>query len=268
MLRIKFFFKLLFRKFGISFIKVSTLEKLLEGTSHSDLIEFFLKMPSENILSLVKYSRKSKSQIHQDLFVLAMLNFKTNGFFVEFGAADGINLSNSYLLEKEFGWKGILAEPAKCWHKNLKKNRACSIETSCLWKDSISTLTFNEVEIAELSTINSYSGSDLHKELRKNGNTYDVKTISLNGLLEKYDAPRIIDYLSIDTEGSEFEILSNFDFSKYSINVITVEHNFSPKRDELFNLLTGHGYIRVYRDISHFDDWYVNLTQQPHTFLA
>ena len=57
----------------------------------------------------------SYAQIQQDLFILCELNFKRNGFFVEFGATDGIKLSNTYLLEKEFGWTGVLVEPARCY---------------------------------------------------------------------------------------------------------------------------------------------------------
>jgi hypothetical protein len=67
--------------------------------------------------------KKSKAQLRQDLFVLTHLDFKTHGFFVEFGATDGIHLSNSYLLEREFHWSGILAEPAKSFEVALRQNR-------------------------------------------------------------------------------------------------------------------------------------------------
>ena len=129
-----------------------------------------------------------------------------------------------------------------------------------MWKDSGSILSFNEVNIAVLSTINLLSDSDLHSETRKNGKTYDVETIALNDLLSKYDAPKIIDYLSIDTEGSEFEILNGFDFSKHSFRVITCEHNFTPMRKKIFDLLTKNGYERCYEEFSQFDDWYVKKT--------
>ena len=167
------------------------------------------------------------------------------------------------IMEKEFEWNGILAEPATCWHKELKNNRTCNIETDCVWKDSKSVLTFNQVDVAELSTINSFSDTDSHSEARKNGITYEVKTISLNDLLKKYNAPKIIDYLSIDTEGSEYQILSHFDFSEYSFKVITCEHNYTPMREKLFSLLTQQGYQRVFEELSLFDDWYVKPTQQP-----
>jgi hypothetical protein len=62
-----------------------------------------------------------------------------------------------------------------------------------------------------------------------------------------------IDYLSIDTEGSEFMILKDFDFARYTFRVITVEHNYTSQRRELFELLTSVGYQRVYPEISQFD---------------
>ena len=200
---------------------------------------------------------KSKSQLRQDLFVLAHVAFKRDGYFVEVGASNGIDLSNTYLMEKEFGWRGILAEPAACWQNDLKKNRGSDIESSCVWKESGLTLAFNEVEFAELSTINSFSESDSHGDFRKKGKTYDVSTISLRDLLLKYNAPKQIDYLSIDTEGSEYDILSAFDFSEYSFEVITCEHNYTPAREKLCALLTENGYQRVFEELSDFDDWYV-----------
>jgi hypothetical protein len=75
--------------------------------------------------------------------------------------------------------------------------------------------------------------------------------------LDKYDSPREIDYLSIDTEGSEYEILKEFNFNKYIFRVITVEHNYMPVRQRLNDLLIGAGYIRKFEAISGVDDWYV-----------
>ena len=92
---------------------------------------------------------------------------------------------------------------------------------------------------------------------RQKKKIYPVPTISLNDLLQTHNAPKNIDYLSIDTEGTEFEILNAFDFSKYSIKIITVEHNFTSKREEIFELLSRNGYNRVFKEISLFDDWYV-----------
>ncbi|BBY63013.1 FkbM family methyltransferase [Mycolicibacterium helvum] len=251
---------------GIGVTRYETLEKLRSAQNAQRDIEFLRTMfnpdtaahAAPHLYHALECLPNSRSQFRQDLFVLSQLDFKTNGYFVEFGATNGIELSNTYLLEKEFQWTGILAEPAQSWQKALKRNRTAHIETSCVWKDSNSTLTFNEVENAGLSTISDYSDIDLHQDARKQGRQYSVNTISLLDLLTKYKAPEVIDYLSIDTEGSEFAILDSFDFSKYRFRIITCEHNYTPMRDAIFELLTNNGYSRVFPDVSFNDDWYVS----------
>jgi len=245
------------KQFNIGITSYRTLEDLWLNAPLLNNIKILQKLNDTNAQKLIQYYSKSKSQIMQDLFVLSNLAFKKEGYFVEFGATNGYDLSNTHLLEKEFGWKGILAEPAKIWHKDLKNNRSCNIETKCVWKDSGSILSFNEVETSELSTIDSFSKNDMLREARKKGKTYEVESISLNDLLLKFKAPNHIDYLSIDTEGSEYEILSNFDFSKYTFQVITCEHNFTPMREDLYFILTRQGYQRVFEDVSLCDDWYI-----------
>lgn len=243
----------------ILIIRHSTHKRILLEASSSAAQDLALlqALPNEMASMLLMHLKKSRSQLRQDLFVLSHLNFKKRGFFVEFGATNGQDLSNTYLLEKEFAWDGVLAEPAKCWHKDLKKNRCSSIEKNCVWRDSDSTLTFNEFSQPEFSTVKTYTDLNYHKELREQNKSYNVKTISLYDMLVKHEAPSKIDYLSIDTEGTEFEILSAFDFSKYSFEIITCEHNFTPEREKILKLLSHNGYKRVYTEFSKFDDWYV-----------
>ena len=78
-------------------------------------------------------------------------------------------------------------------------------------------------------------------------------------MLEKYNAPSLIDYLSIDTEGNEFDILLSHDFSKYNFSVITVEHNYTEQREKIHKLLSKNGYLRKYKELSMQDDWYILL---------
>jgi len=232
--------------------------QLLEQNEHD--VAALMALPAEKLAALLtplsSLILESKSQLRQDLFVLSELNFQKGGYFVELGATNGVDFSNTYLLEKRFGWSGIVAEPAKGWHAALRQNRACQIETDCVWRDSTSTLSFHEVDIPELSTIVGYEGSDEHAAERKNGRQYEVKAVSLNDLLAKHRAPAEIDYLSIDTEGSEFEILSRLDFDKYRFKVITCDHNYTPVRQKIFDLLSAHGYVRKYNGFSRWDDWY------------
>tara|TARA_B110000977_G_C10942571_1_gene441446 strand:+ start:168 stop:935 length:768 start_codon:yes stop_codon:yes gene_type:complete len=219
--------------------------------------EFLKAISPDCRKEVIQNFEESKSQLSQDLFVLSELGFKKNGFFVEFGAANGLDLSNTFLLETKFNWQGILAEPAKVWHEQLKKNRNVAIETDCVWKRTGDILSFNETQINQLSTLDHFSKLDLHKKERSNGNVYDVKTISLEDMLSKFKAPNVIDYLSIDTEGSEFEILDNFNFDRYKFKIITCEHNHTSDQNKIYNLLTNHGYQRKFVGLSRWDDWYV-----------
>jgi hypothetical protein len=123
-------------------------------------------------------------------------------------------------------------------------------------------VNFLETDIGELSTIESFGEDDEHSGAREARQSYGVLTVSLLDLLIFHDAPKNIDFLSIDTEGSEFEILDAFDFSQYSFGAIAVEHNYSATRERVRDLLLSHGYRQVYPELSDFDDWFVPETNQ------
>ena len=205
------------------------------------------------------YPGKTKAQNFQDFFVLHQLGAKRGGFFVEFGAGDGDYLSNSIMLEQQFSWNGILAEPARCNTEKLRRTRTCAIDERCVWRSSGQRLAFVETKEPELSTISDFIHSDMNAAHRLPGRRYEVVSVSLNELLSEHNAPRRIDYLSIDTEGSEYEILQAFDFEKYDVGVLTVEHNYSSKRDDVFKLLSSKGFERKFPFFSNVDDWYVRL---------
>jgi len=237
---------------GVGVLRSKNLKqlKLIESDSYQMLQELAIRHGAS--------SENMNAQIGQDLFVLFTLLWKRGGYFVEFGATNGIDLSNTYLLEKDFDWGGILAEPAKVWHKDLKLNRTATLDFDCVWKETGQTLQFQVTPDAEFSTLSEFKDSDAHSKERRDGTMQSVKTISLNDLLKRHNAPRLIDYLSIDTEGSEYEILKHFDFESYDVSVITCEHNFSTNRDKVKNLLIKKGFVRVYEGFSRWDDWFVN----------
>lgn len=202
----------------------------------------------------------TKSQSYQDIFALYQTKYKRNGFFVEFGATDGETISNTILLEKKYDWSGILAEPNSVYHEALFKNRTCHISKECVYSTTGQQVEFLASEAADISGIKEFASKDEHAENRKKGQTILVPTISLVDLLDGYDAPKEIDYLSIDTEGSEYHILEAFFSNKkdYTINTITVEHNFvNEEREKIFGLLSRNGYTRKFTMFSRCDDFYV-----------
>lgn len=212
------------------------------------------KLTLREALKLVSISQ---SQLGQDLLALSLVGMEKKGFFVEFGATDGKTLSNSYILEKEFGWSGILCEPGKAWHSKLKNNRTAAIDTRCVFSSTGKFVWFTETPVGEFSTISSFMKSDANRFLRKNSGTYKVETVSLQDLLLTHNAPKNIELLSVDTEGSEFEILKDFPFDEYKFGLICVEHNYTSNRDKLHELLTRKGYERVLTEYSAWDDWYL-----------
>jgi FkbM family methyltransferase len=208
---------------------------------------------------LDKNGESKYSQNRQDLFALFIHGDKP-GYFVEFGACDGLYLSNTVLLEKKYKWKGILSEPAPSYYDDLVKNRKCHLESLCVANETGKTMDFLEVDYNSdkgLSGLTDFVFQDHHSEVRKNNSsTYSVETISLKDMLDKYDAPEHIDFLSIDTEGSEYLILKSYDFSRH-FKAIAVEHNNTLNREKIYDLLSSKGYDRVLLEFSAWDDWYI-----------
>ena len=248
----------LVRRAGVDVIPVAELEALRSQTIPVSRLALLADLPPDQLVRLLPALAKSKSQLGQDLFALSAGGFRREGFFVEFGATNGVDLSNTWLLEHEYGWRGVLAEPARSWHAALRAARRAAIDTRCVWTTSGSRLSFKEAAWTEVSTLERFATADGHSSARRGGRTYEVETVSLVDLLATHQAPAVIDYLSIDTEGSEYDILAAHDFSRYRFRVITVEHNRMPVRERLFTLLTGHGYRRVLEAHSRYDDWYVD----------
>jgi FkbM family methyltransferase len=254
------------RRFGLAIVRHGDLERLLRAEdSLTKLDRVFASLPQLDETErsegrrfydfCMEHHEDSAAQLFQDLLVLFWLGELREGYFVEVGAGDGISLSNTYLLERDYAWKGIVVEPARVWN-TLDRHRNCHVDRHCIWSKSGDTLVFNEVVIPELSTISEFTSRDAHRETRTRGRQYPVETLSLNDLLRRYDAPRVIEFLSIDTEGSELEILEQFDFDYYKVKILAVEHNYTSNRERLHALLTSHGFRRRLRALSHFDDWY------------
>ena len=210
---------------------------------------------------------RSSSQISQDLFVFYFVK-KQKGFFIEIGACDGVYLSNTLLLEKS-GWNGIICEPSKYWQMRIR-GRNCLISKKAIFSESGRKIKFDEFQTSpELSGFNEYLDDDNNKQQRSKGyknnafQSYEVETITLNDLIAENTDKKEIDYISIDTEGSEYEILKNFDFKKCSVEIFTIEHNFiKDKREKIYNLLTKNDYIRIFDNLSQWDDWYVKKDNQ------
>ena len=209
----------------------------------------------------LSHASLSTSQNYQDVFAAVTNKFQP-GFFVEFGATNGVDGSNTLLLEKLYGWTGLLAEPNPACQDDLAKNRIADISQLCIHNETGLQLPFVIAQEPDLSTLQGYVNDDEHADKRnKNTNLIDVETITLFDFLNKFETPKVIDYLSVDTEGSEYDILKKFfeeNNNKYTFGAVTVEHNYNvEKRDSIYSLMVANDYKRVLTEFSRWDDFFV-----------
>lgn len=256
-------------RFKIKIVHIETWDSLV---AESDLQRRFNCIYAASILlnrnpqDFLPLGMSSQSQLSQDVVALMVANRKKNGYFVEFGASNGKDLSNTYLLEKEYEWDGLLCEPNPAFTERLKATRDAEIMTRAVY--SKSDLQMNFSLSGELSSLTDYSTADQFSHIRIRSPKISVSTISLLDALLEAKAPKFIDYLSVDTEGSELEVLSAFDWSSFRFGFITVEHNFTPNEEKLEILLKTAGYSRILHAHSRFDAWFIPDDTLPNSFWS
>lgn len=201
------------------------------------------------------------SQYQQDQFLDKVLfNKKKNGFFIEIGAHDGISISNSIFFEKYRSWKGICIEPNPIVYDKLIKNRR-SVNLNVCIGNSNETVKFTQiVGYSEmLSGVTSkYDERHLNRinnEISQRGG--EVKSIYVQ-MVKLEDIKDIeenkIDFVSIDTEGNEFDIVKSIDFEKIYVKVLVIENNYN--NVNLASFLKSKKFILI--ATLHTDEVYIN----------
>jgi FkbM family methyltransferase len=177
------------------------------------------------------------SQYGQDRFVVERLGGRREGVFFEVGAHDGVTFSNTWALERRFGWTGIAVEPSPAAYALLRRNRGCTVVHGCI-SAAAGTARFLDIEgpAAMLSGLVAHYDprhlARIDRELEAGGGRrreVEVPCFTVAGLAAAHGLRRI-DYLSIDTEGGELEILQSIDFAALDVNLISVENNYGDPR--------------------------------------
>lgn len=191
------------------------------------------------------------SQYLQDKYVFEnFFNGKKNGVFIDIGACDGKDLSNTLFFEKELDWTGICFEPLNSYFEQLTKNRNCICVNGAV-ADFNGKGKFLEVDgYAKMLSglVNSLSpnwSNVIDDQINRNGGSkkeIDVDCFILNDILEENQIYKI-DLCSIDTEGGEFNIIKTIDLDKFDIDVFIIENNGHSEITK--NYLLGNGYIFV-----------------------
>lgn len=191
------------------------------------------------------------SQLGQDQFFNErfLLN-KKNGFFLDIGAHDGMTGSNTYFFEKELGWQGICFEPLPHLFKQLRACRDCVCINACVGatNGTVPFLHLDSVDEQLSGMCSTYDKRQLDivmNDLAVYGGQcvlLQLPCVRLNDILDEKGITHI-DYLSLDTEGSELEILKTIDFSKVSIDMMSVENNFN--EPFIRNFLETKGFVFI-----------------------
>lgn len=202
--------------------------------------------------------RYSKAQARQDLIALFLNKFQHGGNYIEIGATDGVVLSNTHLLSRNFGWTGILVELNLHYFKKLMKNR----KTDKLFNCAISNSSGNEVDFfetkyPELSTLRIDNEDAWLNERNIGVKKTKVKTLTLADLINNSGQESPINFLSIDVEGAELEVLSSFNDTKVPVLYICVEHsNNESRRTAIADIMSAKGYCKLEFGFDYWDDWY------------
>jgi len=192
------------------------------------------------------------SQVGQDLWVLEVFDQLKGGYFVDVGAYDGVQLSNTYWLERRFGWTGILIEANPRIFRMLERNRTSRCVLACIDGDP-GTVHFKRAGVLGRIVPD---GDD--PDASPDPSVIELTSTTLMDVLAAHDAPRVMEYLSMDIEGGEERALRDFDFDRYTFRCMTVERP-SPL---LQKLLDENGYTCVKR-FPALDSFYVHETHLP-----
>ena len=176
---------------------------------------------------------RSYSQLKQDKIIMSLFRNSRNGFFLDLASNDARKLSNTYALERQLDWRGICIEPNARYWFDYTRYRTCKLVAAVVGHERMEKIDF------------SYSRGEfggIIKHGMDNENYTEASsayTIPLSEILERYNAPREIDYLSLDIEGAETYVMKSFPFSRYRIKVMTVER----PDEELRRLFQSHGFV-------------------------
>ena len=183
-------------------------------------------------------SEAYKSAGDEDRFVIDFHNKKKGGYLLDIAAACPVSGSLSYKLLNDYEWFGILVEPSKVHRENIE---SCYGDIDGV--DFYSGAIHRSLEYVTLSEYNGLGVGcsnifDSHPHNGASGDRkYVVPSISINRLLEKFNAPNDIDFINLDIEGAELEVLKDLNFEKYNVKLFCIENGIN-----YFNLLKEKGF--------------------------
>jgi FkbM family methyltransferase len=238
---------------SIRMIIERTVSNILRLAPYGKYIEFSIRY--NNIYKRMFGRAKFLGDHFQDLFAYMYLQRKQNGFYMDIGANDGVTASNTCVFE-QLGWRGVCIEPQPEIYKQLRKSRKCDCYNVAISSQSDDSVEF---VIADDHGVNPCSGladgftEYLQTSINERGlktKTIKVKTMTFEDVMKNYPDITHIDYMSIDVEGSEVNILETIDFEKYSFGFVSIEGNEPEKITDLMKKKNYEGLVKIGMDMA------------------
>jgi FkbM family methyltransferase len=188
-----------------------------------------------------------QSQHGEDRWLNKYFAGRTNGFFVEVGAYDGMVLSNSYFFET-IGWGGILVEPHPRKAQLCRENRPGSHVFECAAVASSKTTQIELLDVPAGEVYSTVAPTEAHlQRLRDYGldsRRIVVSARTLDSILEEVN-PSCLDFVSIDVEGAEIQVLQGFDIRRWNPRLVMVE-SMGPRPGAVRDYFRAHGYAYLH----------------------
>lgn len=191
------------------------------------------------------------SQYGEDYVMFKFFKEKRNGICIDIGAMDGIRFSNSYIFSSQLNWKTICVEPHNFYFNILLSKRPeinCYKINAAVSFEEKKKSTFYSNFRGSLSTLDKNLENHFAKNYGKYFNGFkeqEIDVITINYIVEKYlkeNEKNTIDFISIDVEGTEVDVLKGMDIEKYGPTVFVIEKN---NADEISDYLIKFGYFHV-----------------------
>ena len=182
----------------------------------------------------------------EDYLLWQFFDFRQTGFFIDIGAHDGVSLSNTKSFEEK-GWHGICVEPIPHVYDVCRASRAHVVNAACVGDER------TEIEL-RVDRSGLFAGAQTDESLAKDKyrewdmgdpefETLMVPAMRAAELITPTTPP--IDFLTVDVEGSEIEVLKGFDLARNRPRVLVLEALTDPERDALDSYVGGFGYRRA-----------------------
>lgn len=203
-------------------------------------MKIFNYLFSQKFKTYLKKFRRFNALNQLDKKMLNYINF-SEGFFIECGANDGVNQSNTWYFEKYLNWHGILIEPLRDQFVELKKNRS--------QKNHFYNLALSSSQkINSLNIIENNLTSKVTSKLDKKTKVSKFYSTTLTKILDETDAPKLVDFFSLDVEGYEDQVIKGINFKKYNFKFFLIE----TKNDKVIKFIESKNY-KLVKKMSYHD---------------